>query len=91
MGQEDREEKIRERAYAIWEGEGHPEGRALQHWEQASREIEAEPPQPAMQPAQNGRAAGDSNAPTIPQRAAERASRKDVARSTPRKTVPTIE
>ena len=30
---------IRERAYAIWEREGRPEGRERQHWEQAAREI----------------------------------------------------
>ena len=30
---------IRERAYAIWEHEGHPEGKALDHWLQAEAEI----------------------------------------------------
>ena len=30
---------IRERAYAIWEREGRPEGRERQHWEQAAREV----------------------------------------------------
>jgi len=30
---------IRERAYAIWEREGRPEGRERQHWERAAREI----------------------------------------------------
>ena len=32
---------IRERAYAIWEIEGRPEGRERQHWEQATREVMA--------------------------------------------------
>jgi hypothetical protein len=30
---------IRKRAYAIWEEEGRPDGRALAHWERAYREI----------------------------------------------------
>ena len=37
---ENREELIRARAHAIWEAEGSPEGRADQHWEQATLEIE---------------------------------------------------
>ncbi|HEV7310331.1 DUF2934 domain-containing protein [Ensifer sp.] len=41
---EDREERIRRRAYAIWEKEGQPVGEEMRHWEQARREIEAEDP-----------------------------------------------
>jgi hypothetical protein len=33
------EATIRERAYAIWEEEGRPNGCELQHWERAYREI----------------------------------------------------
>ena len=36
------EKAIRERAYHIWEAEGRPHGRDREHWERASREIEAE-------------------------------------------------
>src|SRR5829696_5746272 len=36
----DKEQRIRVRAYAIWEGEGRHEGRAEEHWRQAEREIE---------------------------------------------------
>ena len=36
---EEREQAIRERAYAIWEREGCPEGRSLAHWPQAEAEI----------------------------------------------------
>ncbi|HET8726131.1 MAG TPA: DUF2934 domain-containing protein [Alphaproteobacteria bacterium] len=36
------EEKIRARAYAIWEREGYPEGRDQDHWMQALRELTAE-------------------------------------------------
>jgi hypothetical protein len=34
-----REVSIRERAYAIWEEEGRPDGREWDHWERASREV----------------------------------------------------
>ena len=34
-----REEDIRERAYAIWEQDGRPEGRSLAHWSQAEAEL----------------------------------------------------
>ena len=36
------EERIRQRAYELWEQEGKPEGREGEHWKQACREIEAE-------------------------------------------------
>ena len=35
----EREQAVRERAYAIWEEEGRPEGRRLAHWWQAQVEI----------------------------------------------------
>ena len=38
---EDRERRIRERAYALWEQEGRPEGRHEHHWRQASQEAGA--------------------------------------------------
>ena len=31
----DREEELRQRAYAIWEAEGRPDGRAHVHWQMA--------------------------------------------------------
>jgi hypothetical protein len=34
-----REDRIRARAHAIWEGEGRPHGRDDEHWQQASREF----------------------------------------------------
>ncbi len=39
---EDREQRIRERAYSLWEEEGRPEGRADEFWERARKLIEAE-------------------------------------------------
>jgi hypothetical protein len=38
---EAREQKIREMAYVIWEREGRPQGRELDHWRQAEAEIAA--------------------------------------------------
>ena len=34
--------RIRERAYAIWEQAGRPEGHHIEHWDQASREVAEE-------------------------------------------------
>jgi hypothetical protein len=38
-----REDRIRRRAYEIWEREGRPEGRASEHWYQAASELDAAP------------------------------------------------
>jgi hypothetical protein len=37
-----REEQVRARANAIWEREGRPEGRDLDHWHQAEQEVASE-------------------------------------------------
>ena len=39
----DGEQAIRDRAYQIWEQEGRPNGRALEHWLRAKADIEAGP------------------------------------------------
>ena len=36
------DEAIRERSYYIWEREGFPEGKDLEHWLRAKAELEAE-------------------------------------------------
>lgn len=36
---DDRERRVRGRAYEIWEQEGRPSGREREHWEQAERET----------------------------------------------------
>ena len=38
----DREKRVRERAYQIWQRHGEPHGRADEHWAQAEAEIELE-------------------------------------------------
>ena len=42
-GQIAKEQAIRERAYAIWEEEGRPEGCHLDHWLRAEAEINLSP------------------------------------------------
>lgn len=37
-----REDRVRERAYALWENEGRPDGRADAIWGQAEREIDSD-------------------------------------------------
>ena len=34
------DERIRQRAYEIWEAEGRPEGQEADHWQRARDEIE---------------------------------------------------
>jgi len=36
---DDTENRIRERAHAIWEAQGQPEGLAMEHWRQAAEEV----------------------------------------------------
>jgi hypothetical protein len=42
MNNVSREEKIRVRAYELWEKDGSPEGRADEYWELAQAQIEEE-------------------------------------------------
>ncbi|WP_282026919.1 DUF2934 domain-containing protein [Limimaricola cinnabarinus] len=39
---DDREERIRKRAYELWERDGSPEGQNDAHWHEAAREIDAQ-------------------------------------------------
>ncbi|HYG85191.1 MAG TPA: DUF2934 domain-containing protein [Azospirillum sp.] len=63
----DVEQRIRERAYAIWQEEGCPEGCDYQHWVRAEKEIAGSSPEPVTTKS-NGRtaakkpAAGDAPA-----------------------------
>jgi hypothetical protein len=36
-------QRVQERAYALWEADGRPEGRQLDHWTQAELEVHAMP------------------------------------------------
>ena len=75
----DEELRIRERAHAIWEREGRPEGREVAHWHMAAAEVAAEVP-----PARKARAAkSEATEPKAPKRvAAARASAPSRSRKT---------
>jgi hypothetical protein len=53
----DREHRIRQRAYRMWEDEGRPEGRDREHWDRAARAVDG-----------SGDEASDGAPPTIGQR-----------------------
>jgi hypothetical protein len=38
----ERQKRIEERAYALWEAEGRPHGKHEDHWQRATQEIAAE-------------------------------------------------
>jgi len=40
----DHQFEIAKRAYEIWERDGYPEGRALDHWLRAEAELSVDPP-----------------------------------------------
>lgn len=39
---EQRDDRVRERAYEIWESEGRPEAQSEAHWARACQEVDAE-------------------------------------------------
>ena len=63
----DRRDAIEAHAYAIWEREGRPDGKDLEHWLRAEAEVDAEqtgasarqeapkPPQPVAKSKRRGR------------------------------------
>ncbi len=72
----DREEKIRQRAYGIWEQEGYPHGRAEDHWHRAAHEVEsAAPAAPAKKAAPKRRKAA-TGAVAAPKRAPAKSTTK---------------
>lgn len=62
------EDRIRARAHAIWEAQGHPEGLAERHWEQATAEIRQadEAAAPLANPLASGAAADALSQPGSP-------------------------
>jgi hypothetical protein len=43
---DDREHQVRQRAYALWESEGRPEGQHDEHWHRANAEFGQHAPAP---------------------------------------------
>lgn len=67
--------RVRERAYRLWEEEGRPDHRHLDHWAQAAREIEEEDRRNAGGPRVNSPDAGLA----VPDDAAARNQREAAA------------
>lgn len=84
--------QVEERAYALWEKEGRPHGRALDHWRQAEAELMAgagsklaePPPNPTASPAASP-AASSAASPTASKKRtrARKANPADSAASDP--------
>ena len=53
---DDRQERIRQRAHAIWEKAGRPQGAHQQHWDQATAEIDGEDAKPKPKAAKSATA-----------------------------------
>lgn len=51
---DDREQRIRERAYSIWESEGRREGDHTEHWHRASQEVDGASVEEANEQASQG-------------------------------------
>ncbi|RWM80154.1 MAG: DUF2934 domain-containing protein [Mesorhizobium sp.] len=55
---DNRQERIRRRAHAIWEQAGRPDGAHQQHWDQAAAEIDREESRPKAKAARPKAPAG---------------------------------
>jgi Protein of unknown function (DUF2934) len=81
----DKQQRIKQRAYEIWETAGRPHGAHEVHWLQATREIEAEDAVPADKP-KRAKAAATPKAAAAPKAAvASKASAPKAAPKTPAK------
>ncbi len=70
----DRHGEIAKRAYTLWEVEGRPSGKELDHWLRAEAEVQAECAKTA--PIRAERAEITAAAPLSPQRPAPRRTRR---------------
>lgn len=78
----DEDERIRQRAYELWEREGCPEGKEFDHWMQAKMDVASED-SPLTEPMQSSPGIGDDGvgengleAETNPARSVQAASLK---------------
>ncbi|UVK37821.1 DUF2934 domain-containing protein [Mesorhizobium sp. AR10] len=77
---DDRQERIRQRAHAIWEKAGRPEGAHQQHWDQAAAEVDGEGKKPKARAAPKKAAAATAAKP--------KAAAKPAAAAKPSKAKP---
>jgi hypothetical protein len=84
----DREERIKQRAYALWQSEGHRHGRHEDHWHRAEREIAAEEAGPGATPRRASRsrkAPAEKTAAATPARSRSTSSETRGAKPAPKK------
>lgn len=79
---DEREQKIRAKAYELWEAAGRPEGREREHWAEAERLVDAEASPGAATPVKPGKPRRKSS-PSVEQAAQE----PDPSSPRPRRTV----
>jgi hypothetical protein len=82
----DREERIKERAYAIWLAEGRAHGRHQEHWHRAEREIAAEETTGKAAGGGTARRPSRARAAATPSTAGTTAPKRPARRSTAKKS-----
>jgi hypothetical protein len=70
----EKQQRIKQRAYEIWEAAGRPHGAHEVHWLQATSEIEAEDTAPAEKPKRARAAAAPKTAAAAPKAVAPKAA-----------------
>ena len=66
------DEAIRERSYLIWENEGRPSGKELEHWVRAKRELEGVSRAPARPRVKRAPSVVEADAPVKAKRRSSR-------------------
>ena len=82
------EERIRTRAYELWEAEGRPDGREIDHWLQAVHDVAAGRPADGRTAAPRSRVPGKAAASAVTAPAPKAKSSKTAATATARKRTP---
>ena len=59
------EDRVRDRAYALWEKDGRPDGRSDEYWQQARSEAEAEEAEPGNESPDDGRRNANRRLPVL--------------------------
>ena len=78
--------KIEQRAYEIWEREGRPHGKALEHWDQAVAEIAREEEEAQAKAAKTVKKAPKAKKPAPKSATAAKPAAKGKTAAKPKKT-----
>jgi hypothetical protein len=82
------EAKIKERAYQLWEGEGRPHGKHLEHWRRAEQEVKSQADQSILQRSVERSNPAPRMSPTSPAGATSTPAGSTPAGSTPAGSTP---